>query len=67
MPRRRNENGLKRQQRIESERLSRETSAGYVEPDDRHPDPVHPAPVPPGVTQSIENLAPPVVAPRRED
>ena len=66
MPRRRNENGLKRQQRIVSEQRRREAAAGgnlenpQIEQE-------HAEPVPPGVTQSFENLAPPITAPRPED
>jgi len=66
MPRRRNENGLKRQQRIESEQR-REAPGGYVEPDDRQREEAPPAPVPPGVTQAFENLAPPIIAPRKDE
>jgi hypothetical protein len=52
MARRRHENGLKYQQRIEREQLrNRRTDA---EPD---------APVPPGVTQLLESAAPPPYAP----
>jgi hypothetical protein len=67
MPRRRNENGLKRQQRIESEQQRRIAPNGYVAPDDRAPEEVQPAPVPPGVTQAFENLAPPAIAPRKDE
>jgi hypothetical protein len=52
MARRRHENGLKYQQRIESEQLR-----------DRRPEPPPDAPVPPGATQLLENVAPPLVAP----
>ena len=48
MARRRHENGLKYQQRIESEQ--RRTARPDSEPE---------APVPPGVTQLFENSAPP--------
>ena len=48
MARRRHENGLKYQQRIESERLR-----------DRRPEPPPEAPVPAGVTQVLETAAPP--------
>ena len=58
MARRRHENGLKYQQRIETEQRNNRTDH-YVEPDDRKPEPTHPAPVPPGVTQLFENVAPP--------
>ena len=47
MARRRHENGLKYQQRIESEQLR-----------NRRPDADREAPVPPGVTQLFENVAP---------
>ena len=50
MARRRHENGLKYQQRIESEQLrNRRDDAGSE------------APVPPGVTQMLETAAPPFV------
>jgi hypothetical protein len=52
MARRRHENGLKYQQRIESEQLR-----------DRRPEPPPDAPVPPGVTQMFENVNPPPFAP----
>ena len=52
MARRRHENGLKYQQRIESERLR-----------DRRPEPPPDAPVPPAVTQMFETVAPPPFAP----
>ena len=48
MARRRHENGLKYQQRIESEQLR-----------NRRPDAEGDAPVPPAVTQLLENAAPP--------
>jgi hypothetical protein len=51
MARRRHENGLKYQQRIESEQLR-----------DRRPEPPD-APVPPAVTQLFETVAPPPYAP----
>ena len=51
MARRRHENGLKYQQRIESEQLR-----------DRRPEPPPEAPVPPGVTQLLETSAPPPTA-----
>ena len=50
MARRRHENGLKYQQRIESEQLR-----------NRRPEEQPEAPVPPGVTQLLENTAPPFV------
>ena len=53
MARRRHENGLKYQQRIESEQLR-----------DRRPEPPPDAPVPPGVTQMFETAAPPSYAQR---
>ena len=53
MARRRHENGLKYQQRIESEQLR-----------DRRPEPPPEAPVPPGVTQMLDTTAPPPHAPR---
>ena len=52
MARRRHENGLKYQQRIESEQLR-----------DRRPEPPPEAPVPPGVTQMLETSAPPPTIP----
>ena len=52
MARRRHENGLKYQQRIESAQLR-----------DRSPEPPPDAPVPPGVTQMFETAAPPPFAP----
>ncbi len=52
MARRRHENGLKYQQRIESEQLR-----------DRRPEPPPDAPVPPSVTQMFETAAPPPFAP----
>jgi hypothetical protein len=52
MARRRHENGLKYQQRVESERLK-----------DRRPEPPPAAPVPPGVTQMFETATPPAFAP----
>lgn len=63
MARRRHENGLKKQQRIEHEQNTRHAPGGNVEPDDRRPEPVHPEPVPPGATQMLENTAPPIMAP----
>ena len=48
MARRRHENGLKYQQRIESQQQR-----------DRRQEPAPDAPVPPGVTQMLENAAPP--------
>jgi hypothetical protein len=65
--RRSEENGLKRQQRLESERRDGQSPKGYTEPDDRHPEPTKPGAVPPGVTQLVENAAPPFTAPRPED
>ena len=65
--RRSEENGLKRQQRLESEQRDRQHPKGYAEPDDRHPEPTQPGAVPPGVTQLVENTAPPFVAPRPKD
>ena len=52
MARRRHENGLKYQQRIESEQLR-----------DRRPEPPPEAPVPPGATQLLENAATPPTTP----
>jgi hypothetical protein len=52
MARRRHENGLKYQQRIESEQLR-----------NRRPEAEPEAPVPPGVTQLLETAAPPPYAP----
>ena len=52
MARRRHENGLKYQQRIESEQLR-----------DRRPEQAPEAPIPPGVTQLFENVAPQPFAP----
>jgi hypothetical protein len=52
MARRRHENGLKYQRRIESEQLR-----------DRRPEPPPEAAVPPGATQLLENVAPPPTAP----
>ena len=52
MARRRHENGLKYQQRIESQQLR-----------DRRPKPPPDAPVPPGITQMFETVAPPPYAP----
>ncbi len=66
MARRRNEDGLKRQHRIESERQRREAPGTHPVPDER-PDQEHQAPVPPSATQPFENLAPPITAPQRED
>ena len=63
MARRRHENGLKKQQRIQREQHVRDAPEGYVEPDDRHPEPVIPEPVPPGATQIFETVAPPTFAP----
>ena len=51
MARRRHENGLKYQQRIENEQLR-----------DRRPEP-QPEVVRPGATQLLEHVAPPLVAP----
>ncbi len=62
MARRRHENGLKKQQRIQREQHVRDTG-GYMEPDDRHPEAVIPEPVPPGATQIFETVAPPMLAP----
>jgi hypothetical protein len=50
MARRRHENGLKYQQRIESEQLR-----------NRRDDAAAEAPVPPGVTQMLETAAPPFI------
>jgi hypothetical protein len=52
MARRRHENGLKYQQRIESEQLR-----------NRRPDPEPEAPVQPGGNQTFETAAPPPFAP----
>jgi hypothetical protein len=52
MARRRHENGLKYQQRIESEQLR-----------NRRPDAQPEAPVPPGVTQLLDTETPPPYAP----
>jgi hypothetical protein len=52
MARRRHENGLKYQQRIETEQLR-----------NRRLDAEPQAPVPPGVTQLLETAAPPAYAP----
>ena len=52
MARRRHENGLKYQQRIESEQLR-----------NRRPDPEPEAPVPPGDNQTFETAASPPFAP----
>jgi len=63
MARRRHENGLKYQQRIESEQRRANSPDHYAAPVERQPSSVHPAPVPPGVTQMFENVAPPLLAP----
>lgn len=55
--RRSEENGLKRQQRLESEQREREVPHETTQE----------GPVPPGVTQLVETAAPPFVAPRPED
>jgi hypothetical protein len=63
MARRRHENGLKYQQRIENEQRRANGPDQAVEQDNRQAEPTPSAPVPPGVTQLFENVAPPLLAP----
>ena len=63
MPRRRHENGLKKQQRIQREQHVGQVPNGFAEPDDRHAEPAIPEPVPPSATQIFETAAPPILAP----
>ena len=67
MPRRRNENGLKRQHRIVSEQRRRAAAAGEGNLDNPQIEQENAAPVPPAVSQPFENLAPPIATPRPEE